>query len=104
MGRNTMPDIVVVQIVGSKVACAGGMKDSWRDVAAWTGEQLHGRFGNAVRVEYYDLFDPSCPELPEDAQLPLVLVNGEILTSGGKISVPAIRKHLEALGAHMAAI
>jgi len=30
--------------------------------------------------------------------LPLVLVNGEVLSSGGKISVPAIRKRIEALG------
>jgi hypothetical protein len=31
-------------------------------------------------------------------QLPLVLVNGQVLSSGGKISVPAIQRHLEALG------
>jgi hypothetical protein len=45
-----------------------------------------------------DLFDPACPPLPPDAQLPLVLVNAEVLSSGGKISVPAIRKRLEAFG------
>lgn len=93
-----MTEPVVVQIVGAPVACAEGVKNSWRDVATWTAGQLHARFGDAVRVEYYDLFDPACPVLPLDAQLPLVLINGEVLTSGGKISVPAIRKRLELFG------
>ncbi len=89
---------VVIQIVGAPVACAEAVKDSWREVAAWAANQLHARFGDAVRVDYFDLFDPACPTLPADAQLPLILVNGEILSSGGKISVPAIRKRLESLG------
>ncbi len=88
----------VIHIVGAPVACAEGVKDSWRDVAAWAANQLRARFGHAVRVDYYDLFDPACPTLPPDAQLPLVFVNGEILSSGGKISVPSIRKRLESLG------
>ena len=88
----------LVQIVGAPVACAEGLKDTWREVAAWAAEQLTNRFGEAVRVDYFDLFDPTCPPLRPGAQLPLVLVNGEVLSSGGKISVPAIRKRVEALG------
>jgi disulfide oxidoreductase YuzD len=87
-----------VQIIGAPLACASGVQDSWRGIAAWVGQQLAGRFGEAVRVEYYDLFDPQAPLLPPEAQLPLVLVNGQVLSSGGKISLPALRKHLEALG------
>jgi hypothetical protein len=87
-----------VQIVGAPVACAEGVKETWRAVAEWTAGQLAARFGPTVRVEYFHLFDPACPSLPPGAQLPLVLVNGEVLTSGGKISVPAIRRRLEALG------
>jgi len=49
-------------------------------------------------VQYFDLFDPDCPALPDGAQLPLLLLNGEVFSSGGKIVTPAIRKHLEALG------
>lgn len=89
---------VVVQIIGAPVACAEGVKDTWREVAAWAAGQLAGRFGEAIRVEYFNLFDPACPPLPPGAQLPLVLVNGETLSSGGKVSVPAIRRRLEALG------
>lgn len=88
----------LVQIIGTLVACADGIKDSWREVAGWTAEKLAARFGDAVRVEYFDLFDPDCPPLPEGAQLPLVLVNGQVLSSGGKISIPAINRHLEKLG------
>ncbi len=93
-----MTGVMVVQIVGAPVACAEGVKDSWREVAAWAANQLRARFGDTVRVDYYDLFDPAFPALPANAQLPLVLINGEILSSGGKISVPAIRKRLESLG------
>lgn len=89
---------VVVQIVGAPVACAGGVKDTWREVAALAGDQLGRRFGETVQVEYFDLFDPACPPVPPGSQLPLVLINGEIFSSGGKVSVPAIRKRLEALG------
>ena len=89
---------IVVQIVGAPVACTEGVKDSWREITAWVANQLDARFGDAVRVEYYDLFDPACPALPPDVQLPLVLVNGDILSSGNKISIPAIRKCLESLG------
>ena len=89
---------VVVQIVGAPIACTDGVRDSWREVAVWVGRQLSARFGATVRVEYYDLFDPACPTLPEDAQLPLVLISGQVLSSGGKIAVPAIRRRLEELG------
>ena len=86
-----------MQIVGAPVACADGVKEIWRDVAKHAADQLVARFGDAVRVQYFDLFDPDCPALPDDAQLPLVLIEDEVLSSGGKISVPAIRKRIEAL-------
>jgi hypothetical protein len=88
----------VVQIIGAPIACKEGVKDSWREVAEWAAGQLKARFGEAVRVEYYDLFDANCPPIPTGAQLPLVLVNAEVLSSGEKISVPAIRKRIEMLG------
>lgn len=89
---------VVVQIIGAPVACAEGVKDSWRETAQWAARQLAARFGEAVRVEYFDLFDPECPPLPGRVQLPLILLNGQIVSSGGKISIPVIRKRLEELG------
>lgn len=89
---------VLVQIIGAPVACAEGVKDTWRDVAKHAADQLIARFSDAVRVQYFDLFDPDCPALPDGAQLPLVIIEGEVLSNGGKIPVPAIRKRIETLG------
>lgn len=86
---------VMVAIVGAPIACKEGLKDTWREVAGWAAGQLTARFGEAVQVRYYDLFDADCPSMPPQSQLPLVLVNGELLSSGGKISVPAIRRKIE---------
>lgn len=88
---------VVVQIIGAPIACKDGVKDAWREVADWAAGQLKTRFGESVEVQYYDLFDANCPSIPPDKQLPLVLVNSELLSSGDKISVPTIRKRIEAL-------
>jgi hypothetical protein len=88
---------IVVQIIGAPIACSEGVKDSWREVAGWASGQLKTHFGDEVNVEYYDLFDAGCPAVPPGVQLPLVLVNGEMLSNGGKISVPLIRKQVDAL-------
>lgn len=88
---------ILVQIIGAPIACKDGVKDSWREVAVWTGRQLKTHFGESVQVKYYDLFNVDCPPMPKDVQLPLVLVNNEVLTSGGKISVPSIRRKIESI-------
>ena len=90
-----MNKVVSVRIVGAPIACEGGLKDSWRDTAKWAEGQLKARFGEAVEVQYYDLFDADCPSMPPGAQLPLVLIEGEVVISGGKISIPIIRRRVE---------
>ena len=92
-----MKDQVIVVIVGAPIACADGIKDSWREVAAWVGRQLEAQFGKLVRVGYYDLFDLKCPTLPENAQLPVVMVNGNLVSSGGKVSLPLIKDKIKQL-------
>jgi hypothetical protein len=92
-----MNEIIVVQIIGTVVACPGGIKESWREIADWAKYKLTERFGNAVQVEYFDLFDPACPKFPEYAQIPVVLISGKVFSNGGKISVIAIRKYIESL-------
>ncbi len=67
-------------------------------LAQWAAAQLRIRYGEQVEVVYYDLFDPACPPLPAGGQLPLVLVAGETVISGGKLAMPVIRRRLEALG------
>lgn len=90
-------ETVIVQIIGAPIACQAGTKDSWRETANWAGGQLRQRFGKAVDMHYFDLFDAACPSMPPGAQLPLVLVNGEVLSGGGKISVPVIRRKIESI-------
>jgi disulfide oxidoreductase YuzD len=99
-GLGVLPMVrsVRVAIVGAPVSCGPEVKDVWRELSGWVAGQLDRRYGDAVRVEYYDLFDPRCPPMPPDAQLPLVMLNGEVLTSGGKLSLPMIRRAVEALG------
>jgi len=86
-----------IDIIGAPVACKDGIKETWRGVAEWAADQLKDRFGDAVRVQYYDLFDPQCPTLPLEAQLPVVKINGMVISCGGKISIPIIRKKIEEL-------
>ena len=92
-----MSKSVLVQIVGTPIACKDGVKDSWRDVAHWTAGQLSTRFGDEVQVKYYDLFDADCPPLPDNSQLPLIMIAGEVISSGGKISVPVLRRKIESI-------
>ena len=87
-----------VLIIGAPVACAEGIKNSWREVAAWLSDKLQQRYGTVVRVQYFDLFDPGCPPLPSGAQLPLVMVDENLISQGGKVSMPVIRAHLEGMG------
>lgn len=89
---------VLVRIIGAPVACGTEVTDTWRQLSALVGGQLRRRYGKAVQVEYFDLFDPGCPPLPPNAELPLVLVDGKVVTSGGKLSVPLIRRAVDASG------
>jgi hypothetical protein len=87
----------VVQIVGAPVtSCREGVT-TWREVADWAARELGRRFGDQIAVRYYELFDPDCPSFPEGCALPVVLVNQQLVSSGGKISIPLIRRHLETL-------
>ncbi len=93
-----MESPMVIHIIGAPVVCESGFRDSWREVADWAEVQLIRCFGESVEVKYYNLFDPGCPEPPPGAGLPPVLVGNDIISSGGKISVPAMRRYLEATG------
>lgn len=92
-----MSQPVFVQIIGAPIVCEEGVKDSWREAADWAAGKLKARFGEAVEVRYYDLFDADCPSMPTGAQLPLVFVNGEEIINGGKMNVPLIRRKIESI-------
>ena len=93
-----MTSQVLVKIIGAPVACKDGIKDTWREIADWVAAQLKSRYGEKVCVQYYDLFDSDCPTLPQDSQLPVVFAGDVLVSSGGKISIPLIRKKIEEFG------
>jgi len=97
--------MVVVRIFGTLAACSTGVTDGWRDTAMMIGRQLVGRFGDQVVVEYFDLFGPEMDSFPavltavsrDGLTLPLVYINDELFSSGGKINGPAIRRRIQTL-------
>ena len=97
---------VVVRVFGVPIADACGARDGWRAATDWVERSLAGYFGDQVRVEYIDLFSDHAVQYPAAMELvasgkatpPLVFVGDDLLTSGGKISGPAIRRQLEAIG------
>lgn len=93
-----MKKMMLVKVVGTPVACKDGFQETWREVAGWAADRLKTQYGDRIRVRYYDLFDPDCPSLPVGSQLPIVFVNETVISSGGKISMPLIRKKIEELG------
>ena len=92
-----MTTSILVKIIGAPVACNDGIKESWREVSEWAAGQLRARYGDQVHIQYTDLFDLDCPTLPQDSQLPVVFVSEELISSGGKISVPVIRRKIESV-------
>jgi hypothetical protein len=87
-----------IQITGSLIACSQGVRDDWRDLSEWLWSKMTALYGDQVTVKYFDIFDPDCPSLPPKAKLPVVRVNGDVLSMGGKISMTLIRKKIESLG------
>ena len=101
-----MPDpvqalVAVVAVSGG--SCAG--KPTWETATGLLRSQLQRRFGEAVSVEYIELFSPRSLELPEVLQgigdetlrLPVVLVNGEVLTSGTKLNEGVVARKIAEL-------
>jgi len=102
-----LPIVVRVFGVPTTSGCDGGTKGgTWRDATEWVARSLKTRFGDQVRVEYFDLFLDAIDAFPQvmglvargEAKPPLVFVGGKLLSAGERISGPAIRRRLEALG------
>jgi disulfide oxidoreductase YuzD len=98
--------VVIVRVFGVPTANNCGPQDGWRETTEWIGHSLKAHFGEQIRVEYYDLFAEAPDAFPDvlelvargEAQPPLVFVGDELLSSGGRVSGPAIRRRLEASG------
>lgn len=88
---------VIIMGTPPTVGCTPGK--TWRAAAGYVGQRLSARFGGAVRFAYVDLFSPEMYDYPElepliaaGSPMPLVLVDGELRLSGGKLNVTAIER------------
>lgn len=91
-------NLVTVRIVGTNAAFA--------KTAHHALDRLQNGFGTQIQGRYYSADEPELAEFPPalallrlgDAPLPLVFIDSELISLGGKISIPELRQRLTALG------
>jgi disulfide oxidoreductase YuzD len=75
---------------------------TWETATAVLRERLQKRFGAQVRVEYVELFSPASFSFAtviegiqqERYQLPVVLVQEDVVSSGAKLNESLIARHV----------
>ena len=87
-----------IKIVGALIACSEGLRDDWRNVSCWVAGVLKETYGDQISLKYFDLFEEGKPDLPKDAVLPIIILNDKVISMGGKISIPLIKKRTERNG------
>ncbi len=97
----TTEAIEVCVFTAPDASCGAGM--TWSAACAFTSERLKRRFGDAVRVEHIQLFCPRTFDFPlvvaaieAGAPLPIVTVDGQVVSQGGKLSERIIAQAIEA--------
>ncbi len=93
-----MSSSVLIVGVPSPTGCAPA--ETSRSVAEVGRRRLAARFGQVVRVEYVELFSPEMTHYPGieakvasgDALPPLVVIDGRLRFSGGKLNLSAIER------------
>lgn len=64
------------------------------------------KFDAQVEVEYIEFLPPEWKEFPkiielinkEKAKIPIITVNDEVISTGGKTNITQTEKHLQAIG------
>lgn len=93
-----------VLIVGLPSAATCPPEKTWRSAAAFVTQRLHARFAEEVALEYVDLFSPEMGGHPDvEARIaadglvpPVVVVDGAVVSAGGKLNVSAIERAVAA--------
>ena len=93
-----------VLIVGLPSAATCPPEKTWRAAACFVAQRLHSRFGARIDVVYVDLFSREMADHPDvEARIaadglmpPVVVVDGAISFSGGKLNVSAIERAVAA--------
>jgi disulfide oxidoreductase YuzD len=94
--------MVTIRVFGAPTACSGGVSDGWRSAALAVGDRLVQGFGDRVHFEYVDLLEPEMDRFPrvverissERLQLPLVFIDDELFSAGGKLNGPGLRRRV----------
>jgi len=94
-----------VKIFGAPVTgCKPGK--TWKDAANFAKNWLTSRFGGQVEVEYIEFLPPKWRDFPQivelinkkQAKIPIITVKDEVISTGGKINISQIEKHLLNIG------
>lgn len=97
--------ITIVRIFAPPMAACDPAK-TWKAAAKMIERRLRARYGEAIQTEFIELFSPESFTHPEIMQFveinaanpPYVTINGQLVSSGGKLSESVIRRELERLG------
>jgi hypothetical protein len=95
--------LMVEQAVAVRVFAAPdascGHGQAWSAATAYIGTRLRRRFGERVAVEHVEIFTPRSFEFPDvlaaieaGSSLPIVQVDGRIVSEGGKLSESVIAR------------
>lgn len=99
-----MPRALVRIFTAPDAACRPGAA-TWASATRLLGQRLQRRFQGAVDLEHVEMFSPRSFDFPDvlaaverGSPLPLVVVDGQIISEGGKLSEPTIVLALRARG------
>jgi disulfide oxidoreductase YuzD len=92
--------VTVTVLAASTAPCSGKM--TWNMATAFLRERLGQRFGSQVRVHYIELFSPESFVFSavlegiqqERYQLPVVLVQEDVVSSGAKLNEGLIARYV----------
>ena len=90
-----------ISVFAAPVGQCGG-KLTWESATEVLRNRIERRFGASVSVEYIELFSPRSFEFPdvltgigeERLRLPVVLVGGEVVSSGAKLNEGLIARRV----------
>lgn len=99
-----MPRALVRIFTAPDAACGSGAA-TWASATGLIGQRLQRRFQGAVGLEHIEMFSRRSFEFPDvlaavarGGRLPLVVVDGRIISEGEKLSESKIVLALQALG------
>lgn len=100
-----MANAVTVQVFAAPDASCGN-RNTWSAATAYIRARLHQRFGDQVVVEHVEIFTARSFEFTDvlaaiqrGSPLPIVVVDGRIVSVGGKLAERPIARAVEtALG------